>query len=183
MTDCWNNVTVYGPSAEIVRFRRLCIDLPPGSDPQNVSGGWDGYEAYIGFDGVMPAEPGRDPRGAKGAYAWNYREHAPEPGKWRFAFDTDGEFPEGVFADFAALFQALRFDCDCIDALDNYMGCGWFNTPPGGEPFRQDMDVPADYWTGGGSTKRTPEADAKHTALVEALLDAAREADLRRSMF
>lgn len=183
MTDCWNSVTVYGPSAEIARFRRLCIDLPPGSDPQNVSGGWDGYDAYIGFDGVMPAEPGRDPRGAKGAYAWNYREHAPEPGKWRFAFDTDGEFPEGVFEDFAALFPALHFDCDCIDALDNYMGCGWFNTPPGGEPFCQDMDVPADYWTGGGSTKRTPEADAKHTALVKALLDAAREADLRLSMF
>lgn len=177
MTDCWNSVTVYGPSAEIARFRRLCIDLPPGSDPQDVSGGWDGYDAYIEFGGDMPAEAGANSRRAEGAYTWNYRERSPEPGTWSFAFDTDAEFPEGVFEDLAAMFPALHFDCDCIEALDDYMGCGWFNPPLGGEPFRPDMDVPAEYWTGGGSAKRTPEAAARHPALVKALQHAALEAD------
>lgn len=177
MTDCWNSVTVYGPSTEIARFRQLCIELPPGSDPQNAWGGWDGYEAYIGFEGVMPSESGNCSRRAAGVYAWNYREHAPEPGNWAFAFDTDGGFPEGVFEDLAALFPTLNFDCDCIDALDDYMGCGWFNVPPGGEAFRQDMAVPRNYWTGGGGFKRKSDAHAKHMALVETLTQAAQRAD------
>lgn len=33
---------------------------------------------------------------------------------------------------------------------------GWFNTPPGGEDFRQDYDVPEDYWTGGRRMEAEP---------------------------
>lgn len=182
MSYSWNNVTVYGSSAEISRFRRLCIELPPGSDPQNVSGGWDGYEAYIGYQGVMPAGAGGSSGRIAGVYASNYREEAPKAGSWSFAFDTEYRFPDDVFEDLAALFHALHFYCDCIDSLDDYMGCGWFNSPSGGETFRQDMEVPADYWVG-NSEKRTPEEATKHTRLIKALLDEARILDRRASTF
>ena len=60
--ECWNSVSLYGPAAEIARFRRLCIALSPGSDPQNVRGGWGGYEVEIGFKGNVPAELERSSR-------------------------------------------------------------------------------------------------------------------------
>lgn len=57
------------------------------------------------------------------------------------------------------------------------MGFGWFNVPPGGEAFHQDMAVPSNYSTGGGGVKRTPGAHAKHMALVETLTQAVQRAD------
>ena len=57
------------------------------------------------------------------------------------------------------------------------MGFGWFNCPPAGEAFRQDMAVPNDFWTVGSGTKRKPDAHAKHMALVKALTHAAQQED------
>ncbi len=96
MPDCWSSVTVYGPSAEITRFRRFYIGLPPGSDPQNVAGGWDGYEAYIVFNGVMPAELGRCSHQAEDGYALNYREDAPELCNWNLPSIPLVNFPRCI---------------------------------------------------------------------------------------
>lgn len=177
--ECWNSVTIYGPAAEIKRFHQESIDLPPGSDPLNAwnGGGWGGYPAEIGFKGVVPGNSERGPRYGLVEYVSNYREHAPEPESWMFAFDTATGFPEDVFEELAPLFPALHFDCECIDSMDDYCGYGWFNIPPGGEAFRQDMKVPRNYWTTGTGFKRTPTAQARHDALVDALTQAAHQAD------
>lgn len=174
--ECWNSVSLYGPDEEIGRFRRLCIDLPPGSDPQSVRGGWDGYEVEIGFRGIVPAGRERSSRLGTTIYASNYRERAPEAGRWSFAFDTTHGFPVDEFEELASLFPMLHFNCECIDSMDDYMGFGWFNVTQGGEAFRQDMAVPSNYWTGGGGFKRTPGAHAKHMALVETLTQASQRA-------
>jgi hypothetical protein len=71
-----------------------------------------------------------------------------------------------TFEQLAARFPRLAFDCTCIEALAEFMGYGWFNAPPGGEQFRQDFHVPEDYWTGGGSRKRSPEAQEAHEARI-----------------
>ena len=103
---------------------------------------------------------------------------APEAGRWSFAFDTTRGFPEDEFEELASLIPMLHLDCECIDSMDDYMGFGWFNVPPGGEAFRQDMVVPHDYWTGGGGLKREPVAHVKHLALVETLTQIAAREDL-----
>ena len=174
--ECWNSVVVYGRAAEIERFRRLCIELPPGSNPRNMQGGWGGCEAEIGFMGLVPTGHERTSRFGTTVSATNYREWAPEPGTWSFAFDTRDPFPEDVFEELASLFPALHFHCECIDSMDDYMGFGWFNVPPGGEAFRQDLTVPNDFWTNGGS-KQTPAEEAKDLAIAKALAQAARKAD------
>jgi len=175
--ECWNAVDVYGPATEIARFRKLCIALPPGSAPESVRGGWGGYEVSIGFNGIIPAGPDRRSRQGTVIHAWNYRERAPQPGSWFFAFDTGCYFPEYLFIELASLFPKLHFDCDCIDSMDEYMGFGWFNIPLGGETFRQDLKVPKNYWRSGRGYKRKPSAHAKYEALVEALKQAAQQED------
>ncbi len=179
MTTCnesWISISVFGPSAEIERFRQLCIDLPPDSDPQSATGAWDGYDVWIGLE---TENPDGVHRGSRGTYfhASNYREDAPEPGSWFFAFDFSGDFPEQHFEEIAAHFPLLCFDCDSIGSLDESMGFGWFNVPLGGEPFRQGLPVPDNFWTGGGGEKRTPDAQVRHEALIDALIEAAKQVD------
>jgi len=159
--ECWNSVLVIGPDAEIARFRRECIKVQNGVNPRFMRPGrcgWGGYCAEIDHTPVT-----------------NYREHAPETGSWWFAFDTLVEFPERLFEDLVPRFPTLRFSCECIESMDDFMGYGWINVPKGGEAFRQDYDVPKDYWTNGGN-KRAPEAEAKEAALVKTLIGAAHRA-------
>lgn len=122
----------------------------------------------------MPAGLERTSRLGTVLYVWNYRDHAPKPGSWSFAFDTSQDFPEELFEELATIFPMLYFDCECIDLMDDFMGYGWFNIPPGGEAFRQNMAVPKDYWTGGGGFKRKPDAQRKYQARERA--DAGRTA-------
>ena len=49
--------------------------------------------------------------------------------------------------------------------------------------FRQEYEVPKDYWTGGGDIKRAPEADMKHAAITKKLAQAAAECDRSSSPF
>ena len=92
--ECWNSVSLYGTTVEIERFRRLCIELPPGSNPRDVRGGWDGYEVEIGFKGIVPAEYEGGLRVVAIVSASNYQEDAPKPGSWSFCFDTIHYFHE-----------------------------------------------------------------------------------------
>lgn len=174
--ECWNSVSVYGPDPAIARFRRMCINLPAGPDPRNLSPGWDGPKVEIGYRWIVPVRTGPVRRRGTIVYAWNYRGETTAPGEWHCAFDTGPWFPEEVFEELAAIFPTLAFDCECIESMDDFMGFGWFNPPPGGEAFRQDMPVPEDYWTGGSGFKRTAAAHARHMALVETLVQAARDA-------
>ena len=133
----------------------------------------------IGLSGVIATEPARGSGPPRILYASNYREKAPERGRWSFFFDTTYRFPEDTFEHLASHFPALHFDCGCIDSLDDYMGYGWFNVPQGGEPFRQDFAVPKNYWTSGDGYKRTPAERAMHKVVVERLVQAASGCDQR----
>lgn len=150
--EMWNSVSIYGPEEEIERFRQMFI-VPAKQDD------WTDAALEIDFD----------PIGHSAYETWNFREFSDnEPMCYHFAFDTVAIFPTDVFEDLADMFPALSFECDCIADDDRSMGYGWFNTPPGGEDFRADYEVPAGYWETGGP-KRHPADETKHKAVVAAL--------------
>lgn len=172
----WNNVTIYGPQADIDRFRDMCI-VPPS--PDDADGKPD-----ITFDHVIASAKAHAAASAAaadhrlaidivanaGSDPWNLRVTAHEqPGVYDFAFDTIARFPIPVFQHLARLFPALLFECDCIPDDDSSMGFGWFNTPPGGEDFRDDYPVPENYWTDQPRARREPDADSRHQTLVAEL--------------
>lgn len=150
--EMWNSVDIYGSQAEIERFKRLCVVPGPIND-------WEDNELAIDLMRI----PGH------GCSAWNFRELGrPESGKYSFAFDTVASFPSAEFEELARLFPRLAFDCECIADDDRSMGYGWFNTPPGGEDFYDDYEVPKNYWTT-GVYKRPPAAQKRHEAVIAAL--------------
>lgn len=169
---CWNSVTVYGPDAEIERFRRTCLSFLDESEVEADFDGWNGHEVQIGFTDVTSNDLGSGRERAI-VHASNYREEEPGPGKWSFLFDTSHAFPEHEFNQIASFFPSLHFECECIGSLDEFMGVGWFNPPRGGEAFRQDLPVRPTHWEDGGC-KREPAAEARHRALVDGLTRAAR---------
>lgn len=155
--EMWNSVDVYGPQSEIDRFKRQLIVPAP-------AGNWAGSTLAIDFSCVG------------GDDTWNFRELGPhEHGMYSFAFDTLASFPTYTFEGLAKLFPGLFFDCKCIADDDRSMGYGWFNTPPGGQDFRDDFDVPEGYWTNGGS-KRTPPDERRYKIVIAALRQRLREA-------
>jgi|UPI0007A59863 hypothetical protein len=168
---CWNSVTVYGPDAEIERFRRTCLSFPEGSDPDADFDGWNGREAEIGVGAARREEGLGFPERAVVDVS-NYREEEPGPGSWSFRFDTRHSFPERELDRIASSFPSLHFECECIGSLDEFMGFGWFNPPPRGEAFRQDLPVRPTHWEDGGC-KREPAAEARHQLLIAGLIQAA----------
>jgi len=158
--EMWNSVSIYGPEIEIERFKQLCIVPGPIND-------WEDNELAIDFMRI----PGH------GCSAWNFRELGRrEPCEYSFAFDTVASFPAAEFEELARLFPQLTFDCECIADDDRSMGYGWFNTPPGGEDFRDDYDVPKGYWTAGVVYKRPPAAQKQYQAVVAVLKQKLEEA-------
>ncbi|MFD1788069.1 hypothetical protein ACFSC3_10825 [Sphingomonas floccifaciens] len=156
--EMWNSVEIYGLQSEIDRFKRRFIFPAPADN-------WAGSTHAIELCRIGGEE------------TWNFREIFPaEPGYYSFAFDTLAIFPTDTFEDLARLFPMLAFDCECIADDDRSMGYGWFNTPPGGEDFRDDYDVPADYWTVRGC-KRSPADQRRHEMVVAALRQNLRETD------
>lgn len=148
--EMWISVDIYGPQSEIDRFKRLCIVEGPAND-------WESNTHSIDFSRANAAD----------CYGWNFRElGSDERGVYSFAFDTAARFPTETFESFTKLFPTLAFDCECIADDDRSMGYGWFNTPPGGEDFEDDYDVPEGYWDNDGGEKRTPEAHKKHMAVI-----------------
>ena len=175
MTDVWNNVTVYGPETDIELFKNVCLE-PDEQVFRDGQSGWDGCTCTISAPPSPGAECERSSACGYSEYVWNFQQfNSRSCVEYSFSFDTDGEFPERLFERLAESFPRLAFDCTCIEALDDFMGYGWFNAPPGGEKFRQDFAVPEDYWTGGGSQRRTPEAEAAHEARIADLKKAAIE--------
>lgn len=173
MSEVWNNVTILGPAPEIERFRRLC--LAPSEDVYRPGQfGWDGCDCHIS----VPANGGggghTPPGPCVSEYVWNFQQFTSATDvEYSFSFDTGHAFPVELFDLLARCFRALAFDCNYIDSMDEFMGFGWFNGPPGGEEFRQDLVVPADYWTGGRAGKRDPAAQMRYEASVEWLRRAA----------
>jgi hypothetical protein len=174
MTDVWNNVTVYGPRADIRRFKRVCLE-PEEHVFRAGQSGWDGCRCTITAPRSDEVEC-RKPAGAHRDYVWNFQQFTTDSNvSYSFGFDSEGRFPEQLFQHLATSFPRLAFDCTCIEALDGFMGYGWFNPPPGGEEFRQDYDVPEDYWTSDDGQKRGPKAQAAHEARIAELEAAAME--------
>jgi hypothetical protein len=174
MTDVWNNVTVYGPRPDIQRFKRACLE-PEEHVVRAGQSGWDGCGCTITAPPSDDAEFGM-PVGASRDYVWNFQQFKAHSNvSYSFSFDTEGRFPEQLFQQLATSFPRLAFDCTCIEALDEFMGYGWFNPPSGGEEFRQGYEVPKDYWTSGSGQKRGPEAQAAHEARIAELEAAAIE--------
>ena len=157
-SEMWNSVTIYGPRAEIARFRqRFIVPAPPGN--------WEGSTLSIDFSSIHYED------------TWNFRDWGQEDSNcYSFAFDTSPNFPIVTFERLAELFPALAFDCECIADDDRSMGYGWFNPPPGGEDFRDDYEVPEGYWDGDGS-KRSPADEQRDKDLVNAHLRMLKEAD------
>jgi hypothetical protein len=85
-------------------------------------------------------------------------------------------FPIYTFESLTKLFPKLVFDCECIADDDRSMGYGWFNTPPGGDDFCDDYEVPEGYWENGGG-KRTPEAEKQHIAVTDAFRQTLQQGD------
>lgn len=139
-------------------------------------GHFDGREVAIGFDDMILADDERSVRLGTVVRASNYREERLKQFSWTFSFDTHDRFPEELSEKLALVYPILHFNCACIHAFDDFMGFGWFNIPAGGEGFRQDMEVPVDYWTV-ISCRREPEAQAAYSALVEELIEASLQAD------
>jgi hypothetical protein len=174
MTDVWNIVTIYGPAAEIDRFRQVCLS-PAEQVYRPGQRGWDGCACDIFVPKSGAVGDGSEQDVEYGEYVWNFQQFTPsEPIEYRFSFDTDQEFPEGLFEDLADRFPALAFECDCIEALDDFMGYGWFNPPPGGERFEQNYAVPANYWDGGGERKRFDAAEEAHSDRIDKLKEGLR---------
>lgn len=169
MSEVWNNVTVYGPASEIKRFKRTCI-APEKNIYRNAQFGWDGCSCFIS---AVPANGAGGMPSSHGCYSeevGNFQQFRSKGNiEYSFSFDTNSGFPEDLFEQIAVLFPRLAFDCTCIEAMDAFMGYGWFNAPAGGEAFSQEHDVPHDYWTGGGGCKRDPQAQAAHVKRVAKL--------------
>lgn len=180
MTDVWNNVTIYGPLADIEQFKQACLE-PDEQAYRGGQSGWDGCNCTISAPPQDEPESGRYSTVGYDECVWNFQQFTSKSTvEYSFSFDTDGGFPDQLFEQLAARFPRLAFDCTCIEALDEFMGYGWFNAPPGGEAFRQDFDVPEDYWTGGSGHKRNLKAQAAHEARVAELERTAIEYQCRR---
>ena len=157
--EMWNSVDIYGPEVEIERFKRLCIVPAPGYE-------WDDATLAIDLDRVEAGD----------GEAWNFRELGrADPRNYAFAFDTGTRFPVRSFERLAEMFPRLAFHCECIADDDRSMGYGWFNTPPGGEDFRDDYKVPRGYWKS-RVHKRSPAKQKRHEAVIAALKRALQEA-------
>lgn len=175
MTEVWNNVTIYGPQADIQRFKRSCLK-PDEQILRDGQSGWDGCNCTISAPPLATADGGRSSAGGYHEHVWNFQQFTSDSTvEYSFSFDTDGGFPKELFEELAERFPRLAFDCSCIEALDEFMGYGWFNAPPGGEEFYQEFNVPKDYWTSGCSQKRNPEAQAAHESRIAELEAAAIE--------
>ncbi|WP_374943155.1 hypothetical protein [Sphingomonas sp.] len=159
--EMWNSVDVYGPQSEIDRFkRRFIVPAPAGNRSRSTL-------AFKLED-------------LSGEFAWNFRDLGPhEHGMYSFAFDTLANFPTYALERLIRMFPRLYFDCECIADDDHRMGYGWFNTPPGGQDFRDDYDVPKGYWTNGGG-KRTPPELRRHMMVTDALRQRLRDEELGR---
>ncbi|CAM3274480.1 hypothetical protein SPAN111604_14330 [Sphingomonas antarctica] len=145
MGDVWNSVTVYGPALEIDRFKRLCI-APSETVFRSGQSGWEGCACTISVPSARTKDPSRSPSYYSDE-VWNFQQFTrTSEVEYSFSFDTDGEFPVILFECLAASLPKLSFDCRCIASLDEFMGFGWFNGPPGSQDFRQDYEVPEDYW-------------------------------------
>ena len=183
MGDMWNNVTVFGPATEIDRFKRLSLN-PSENITTAGQSGWDGCDCIINVATSVVGTDDREDGTVFGIYVYNFQQFTMKSGnEFSFSFDTDTSFPEQVFHALAACFPKLAFDCSCIEALDECMGFGWFNGPPGGEQFRQDYAVPKDYWSSGSGRRRSRRAQVAHEARIDALLEAARQRDRIAQMF
>ena len=55
MTDVWNNVTVYGPTTEIQRFRHECLDMEVEELREGQSG-WTGRKCDINLPKAQEGE-------------------------------------------------------------------------------------------------------------------------------
>jgi len=170
--EVWNSVEVYGPQADIDRFKTLCIVPAPPEERHKRS-------HAIVFSKVIPPQTDPNNLGQPIYYAWdlpsNFRaEEEQELGSYGFAFDTPTDFPTPVFERLAEMFPSLAFHCECISGDDEFMGFGWFNAPEGGESF-DFYEVPADYWDRGGPI-REPMAELRHQARLAKVKDAARQA-------
>jgi hypothetical protein len=175
VTDVWNNVTIYGPRADIQRFKNTCME-PEEQVYRSGQSGWDGCGCFISLPPQDEVEGGQPSVRGYSDYVWNFQQFTSKSSvEYSFSFDSDAQFPVQLFELLAVSFPRLAFDCTCIEALDEFMGYGWFNAPPGGEKFRQDFDVPEDYWTGGNGQKRSPEAQEAHEARIAKLEAAAIE--------
>lgn len=159
--EMWNSVDIYGPQADIDRFKRRFV-IPA------IEGDHAGSTLTLDLDNVS-ADP-----------TWNFRELVQhERGMYSFAFDSNTNFPTHAFERFVEIFPRLYFDCECIAHDDSRMGYGWFNTPPGGQPFRYDYDVPQDYWTG-RSCKRSGPEERRHMIVINELKQRLRGTDCAR---
>ncbi|KZX52700.1 hypothetical protein A3711_07235 [Erythrobacter sp. HI00D59] len=171
MTEVWNNVTVYGPASEVERFRKNCVK-PAEDDYRNHQSGWDGCECILSLPSLGNSEGEGVSFETREECVSNFQQFTSDSRtEYSFSFDTGYGFPEGYFEELASRFPRLAFECDCIESLDEFMGFGWFNAPPGGENFRQDYDVPRGYWDTGGSRKRSPEAEMAHRRRIDDFLD------------
>ncbi|MBM7406258.1 MULTISPECIES: hypothetical protein [Sphingomonas] len=155
--EMWNSVDVYGSPAEIERFKATCFDPVPVYR-QNCQDSELDEEAIV-MVGLVGSR----------IDTWNFRQRATKSaGHYRFAFDTLMWFPTREFERIAEAFPSLAFDCDCIADNDRSMGFGWYNPPEGGDPFRDDYDVPPNYWNA-SPNKRDPMAELRYQALVAEL--------------
>ena len=159
--EMWNNVDVYGPQSDIDRFKRRFI-VPRRPHNRGRSALEIDFDCFGGDEN------------------WNFRDLGPhEHGMYSFAFDSLANFPTYAFEGLAEMFPRLHFDCECIADDDHRMGYGWFNTPPGGQDFRDDYYVPADYWTGGIGKRTEPEL-RRHMMVVDALRQRLRDEESGR---
>lgn len=159
--EMWNSVDIYGPQSDVDRFKRRFI-----------------VPARRGNRGRSTLEIDFDCFG--GDENWNFRDLGPhEHGMYSFAFDTLANFPTYAFECLAGMFPRLHFDCECIADDDHRMGYGWFNTPPGGQDFRDHYDVPEGFWTS-GSDKRTPPELRRHMMVIAALKQQLRDEERGR---
>ena len=166
MTEVWNNVTIYGPSQDIGRFQRACLE-PEEQVYRDGQSGWDGCGCTLSLPPTNDVRRVQRSSGEYLDYVWNFQQFKPASTvEYSFSFDSDHGFPVQTFERLASRFPRLAFDCTCIESMDEFMGYGWFNAPLGGEEFRQDFHVPANYWTSGGGQKRGPEAQAQHDARI-----------------
>ena len=177
MSDIWNHVTVYGPPSEIDMFKQLCI-APSESVFSVRQFGWDGCDCTIS----CPPRAKTDDELNLGKWhsidVDNFQQFLPKNrAEYSFSFDTYHPFPDKIFALLAERFPMLAFDCNCIQELDESMGYGWFNAPPEGEPFRQDYQVPKNYWKSGRGCKRGRAAQIAHAARIAKLLGEALQYD------
>ena len=174
MTEVWGGVIVFGPQSEIDRFHDLCL-VP---DPRKVA---DDDEYVARNDWIFCGPPDPDPVKQVHEHlyryteTWNFYLRDDTLGKFSFSFDTSQLFPKKWFELLAEMFPKLKFYCNCIADDDNFMGEGWFNPPLGGEPFRQDLQVPGNYWTTGSCYRRKPADQALHEALLAKMQQAAYE--------